>query len=234
MLRNKNILILLSGELIAGLGLWLGIIGNLEFLQAHVPSDFLKSVILAVGLLAGIAVGPLAGRLTDQINKKSIMLVSGFIRTISVTFMFVALYTESIWWMIIFLILIQISAAFYFPALQSAIPLVVEEKDLLKINGIYMNVSTLSRIVGTALAGVLLVILSLYQIYFLSLIAYLILFTLTFFLNIEENKEEQKEDEREKKEKKGFTEVLTVIKDMPVIAVIFILSMVPFLFIGGI
>ncbi|HWI48175.1 MAG TPA: MFS transporter, partial [Rummeliibacillus sp.] len=54
MWKNQNVWIILSGELIAGLGLWAGIIGNLEFMQERVPSDFMKSLILATGLLAGI------------------------------------------------------------------------------------------------------------------------------------------------------------------------------------
>ncbi len=99
----------------AGLGLWLGIIGNLEFMQEKVPSDFLKSLILASGLLAGLAVGPLAGRLTDQVKKKKVMLVSGFTRALSVIFMLIAIETGSVLWMIVFLVSIQVSAAFYFP-----------------------------------------------------------------------------------------------------------------------
>ncbi|MED0924089.1 MFS transporter, partial [Bacillus paranthracis] len=54
MWRNKNVWIVLIGEFIAGLGLWLGILGNLEFMQKYVPSDFMKSVILFIGLLAGV------------------------------------------------------------------------------------------------------------------------------------------------------------------------------------
>ncbi|MGA9468384.1 MAG: MFS transporter, partial [Exiguobacterium marinum] len=64
MWKNRNVWIILTGEFVAGLGLWLGIIGNLEFMQDRVPSDFVKAVILAIGLLAGVAIGPLAGRLT--------------------------------------------------------------------------------------------------------------------------------------------------------------------------
>ena len=36
MWRNKNVWIVLIGEFIAGLGLWLGILGNLEFMQKYV------------------------------------------------------------------------------------------------------------------------------------------------------------------------------------------------------
>ena len=96
MWKNRNVWIILTGEFVAGLGLWLGIIGNLEFMQEKVPSDFVKALILAGGLLAGVAIGPLAGRLTDQGSKKKIMLISSIVRALSVLFMFVAIETGSV------------------------------------------------------------------------------------------------------------------------------------------
>lgn len=81
MWRNKNVWIVLIGEFIAGLGLWLGILGNLEFMQKYVPSDFMKSVILFIGLLAGVLVGPMAGRVIDQYEKKKVLLYAGFGRS---------------------------------------------------------------------------------------------------------------------------------------------------------
>jgi MFS transporter, DHA3 family, macrolide efflux protein len=233
MWKNKNVWILLIGEFIAGLGLWLGIIGNLEFMQEKVPSDFLKSMILASGLLAGIAAGPLAGKITDQLSKKTVMLGAGFVRAISVVFMLIAIQTGSVWWMIVFLVVIQLSAAFYFPALQAAIPLVVAEKDLLQLNGVHMNVSTLSRILGTAVAGILLVILPLSMLYIGSLFAYLGLFILTWFLDIDESNKEQSPSKGGAKGSGGFKEVFPVIKGLPIVTMTLVLTLVPLLFIGG-
>ncbi|MCA1041918.1 MFS transporter [Bacillus infantis] len=232
MWKNKNVWILLTGEFIAGLGLWLGIIGNLEFMQEKVASDFLKSLILAAGLLAGLAVGPAAGRITDQASKKTVMLVSGFARSVSVVFMLIAIHTGSVWWMVVFLVCLQISAAFYFPALQAAIPMVVGEKDLLQLNGVYMNVSTLSRVLGTAVAGVLLVIMSLSMLYLLSLAAYLGLFILTCFLSFDEKKELKKQEDVKQKPA-GFSEVFPVIKGLPIVFMTLVLTLVPLLFLGG-
>ncbi|MFO7176786.1 MFS transporter, partial [Enterococcus faecium] len=90
-----------------------------------------------------------------QGSKKNIMLISSIVRALSVLFMFVAIETNSVVWMVVFLIILQGSAAFYFPALQAAIPLIVKERELLALNGVHMNVSTLSRVIGTAIAGVL-------------------------------------------------------------------------------
>jgi MFS transporter, DHA3 family, macrolide efflux protein len=234
MWRNRNVWILLSGEFIAGLGLWLGIIGNLEFMQAKLPSDFLKSLLLAGGLLAGIAVGPYAGRLTDQASKKRVMLIAGFVRAISVIFMLIAIHTGSIWWMAVFLVLLQISAAFYFPALQAALPLIVADKDLLQLNGVHMNVSTLSRIIGTALAGVLLVVLPLSMLYVGSLVGYVALFILTWFLNFDERQLDKTEKMKNKSsENTSFKDVFPIIKNLPIVYMTLIMTLVPVLFLGG-
>ncbi|MFE8699905.1 MFS transporter [Cytobacillus sp. FJAT-54145] len=232
MWKSKNVWILLIGEFIAGLGLWLGIIGNLEFMQEKVPSDFLKSLIIASGLLAGIAAGPMAGKITDKFSKRKVMLVSGFVRAFSVVFMLIAIQTGSVWWMVGFMIVLQLSAAFYFPALQAAIPLVVEEKDLLQLNGVHMNVSTLSRILGTAVAGILITMLPLSMLYIGSLVAYLGLFLLTWFLDIEEDKL-MNSSKGKVKNSGGFKEVFPIIKGLPIVSMTLILTLVPLLFLGG-
>jgi len=230
MWKNRNVWIILCGELIAGLGLWMGIIGNLEFMQVKVPSDFMKSIILAIGLLAGIAVGPIAGRITDQKRKKTVMLYAGLGRMISVLFMFLALYMDSIFWLVAFVIAIQVAAAFYFPALQAAIPLIVEGKDLLRMNGVHMNVATIARIIGTSLAGVLLVVMSLFMLYLSSFIAYFLLFIFTLCLKIDEPMEQKNANN---KGKGSFKEVLPVLKGLPIVLMTLILTLIPLLFLGG-
>ncbi|QOY36450.1 MFS transporter [Anaerobacillus isosaccharinicus] len=232
MWKNRNVWILLCGELIAGIGLWTGIIGNLEFLQQHVPSDFLKSLILFTGLLAGVIVAPLAGRIIDSNSKKKVMIYASFGRMISVLFMFLAIEFGSVWWMVCFMISIQLSAAFYFPALQALVPMVVKENDLLQMNGAHMNMTTIARIIGTALAGVMLVFMSLYSLYLASFVAYGFLLFSTYLLSVEED---DKMVNMPKKDKKAasFKEVLPVLKGLPIAMTALILTMIPMLFLGG-
>ena len=80
-----------------------------------------------------------------------------------------AIQFESIAFMIAFMVALQISAAFYFPALQSVIPLIVREHELLQMNGVHMNVGTIARIAGTSLGGILLVVMSLQYMYAFSM-----------------------------------------------------------------
>lgn len=232
MLKNRNVWIILFGELIAGLGLWAGIIGNLEFMQEKVPSDFIKSLILSCGLLAGILVGPMAGRIIDQSKKKTVMIYSSLGRVISILFMFIALATDSITWMIIFLITLQISVAFYFPALQACLPLIVEEKDLLQLNGWDMNISTVARVAGTALAGLVLVYAPIIVLYVISMIAYFIMLLFTFMLKIPESKENLQQSTK-KLDSGSFKEVFPLLKRDSGVRYTLILSFIPVLFLGS-
>ncbi|WNQ10125.1 MFS transporter [Paenibacillus aurantius] len=253
MWRNRNVWIIWSGEMVAGLGLWMSIIANLEFMQRYVPSDFMKSLILFAGLLAGVLVGPLAGRVIDASRKKTVLLYAGFGRMLSVAFMFLALHYSSVGWMVVFAVVLQISAAFYFPALQALVPMVVKEEELLAMNGVHMNVGTVSRILGTALGGAMLAVMSLYTLYMASLVAYVLLQIATWFLSVQESASvsgtgilsgEKAGDKLEepangrtagegKRRTGGFAEILPLLKTMPVVKSALLLTIVPTLFIGG-
>ncbi|MGN4127955.1 MFS transporter [Lysinibacillus sphaericus] len=229
MWRNRNVWIILLGEFVVGLGLWAGIIGNLAFMQEVVPSDFHKSLIISIGVLAGFIVGPLAGRIIDQTKKKTVIQWASIGRIVSVLFMFAALYTNSVIWMIIFLITLQIAAAFYMPALQSIIPMVVNNKDLLTLNAWQMNARTVSRIVGTAAAGLMLSYFELKWLYIISLIVYIIMFFITNCLQLDETVNQSIKD----KEQGGFKEVLPMLKEHPVVLMTLVLMLIPTLFLGS-
>lgn len=235
MWRNRNIWIILTGEMIAGLGLWMGIIGNLEFMQEKVPSDFMKALIMSVGLLAGLMIGPFAGKVIDQSKKKYVLIISGFGRMISVLFMLIALYTGSVWWMVAFMISIQIAATFYFPALQATIPLVVRDEELLTMNGLHMNVATIARVAGTALAGIMLVYWSLATLYWASIIAYSLLLLFTLMLRIDEGSSIQDLEAKVKSTEPagGFMEVFPVLKQYPAVGMTLIMTLIPLLFLGS-
>ncbi|WJY28970.1 MULTISPECIES: MFS transporter [Sporosarcina] len=232
MWKNRNVWIILSGELIAGIGLWTGIIGNLEFMQGLIPSDFVKALILSVGLLAGILAGPLAGRIIDQQPKKRILIIAGAGRLVSVVFMLIAIAAGSVWWMLAFVISIQLAATFYFPALQAAIPLVVREGELLTMNGLHMNVATIARVSGTALAGVILVYWSLSSLYWISIAAYAILLVFTFMLTIDEGKGEGSTGTAGTPNS-GFMDVFPVLKMYPAVGMTLIMTLIPLLFLGA-
>lgn len=229
MWRNRNVWIILLGEFVVGLGLWAGIIGNLAFMQEVVPSDFHKSLIISCGILAGLVVGPLAGRIIDRSRKKTVVQQASVARIISVLFMFIALYTNSVIWMILFLITLQIAAAFYMPALQSIIPMIVKDKDLMALNAWQMNARTISRIIGTAAAGFMLSFFELKWLYIISFIVYIIMFIITSFLQLDETENPSLMN----MEKGNFKEVLPMVKEHPIVLMTLVLMLIPTLFLGS-
>jgi len=229
MWHNRNVWIILLGEFVVGLGLWAGIIGNLAFMQEVVPSDFHKSLIISCGILAGLVVGPLAGRIIDQSRKKTVVQQASVARIISVLFMFMALYTNSVIWMILFLITLQIAAAFYMPALQSIIPMIVKDNDLMALNAWQMNARTISRIIGTAAAGFMLSFFELKWLYIISFIVYIIMFIITSFLQLDEAENPSLMN----KEKGNFKEVLPMVKEHPIVLMTLVLMLIPTLFLGS-
>jgi len=227
MLANRTFFLLMTGEVIAGAGLWFAIIGNLQFMQQLVPSDFLKGMILMCGLVVSILLSPKAGVIIDRHDKQKIMLYANLLRCISPVCMFPALAYQSLGWMIVSLVVMQISAAFYFPALQASLPAILPQGEWLKANSVHLNISTLSRIGGTAIAGVLVSSTNLSVLYLLSLAAYIMLAAVTFFLKIPRG------DANQRKEKLEFREVLILTKNDPALLVSLANIGLITLFLGG-
>lgn len=232
MWRNKNVWIVLIGEFVVGLGLWAGIIGNLAFMTELIPSDFHKSLLLAVGMLAGIAVGPLAGRIIDSKSKKMVLLGSSIGRIVAVLFMFVAIYLDSILFMLIFLVVLQIAASFFMPAMQSVVPMIVKDNDLLELNGWQMNIRTASRIVGAALAGIMVASFDVLWLYVVSIIMYIAMYFIMTMLSIDEEIVE-KTEHNNTKDKGSFKEVLPILVQYPIVLVTLALIIIPILFLGS-
>jgi len=228
MWKNRNVWIVLFSEFAVGLGLWAGIIGNLTFMQSLVPSDFHKSIILAIGMLAGLLVGPLAGRVIDRVSKKKVMIWSQVARVLSVLIMFVAIYFDSVLYMILFLIVLQLAAAFFLPAIQAAIPMIVEGKDLLELNAWHMNVRTVSRIIGTAAAGLMLTYVDVIWLYVVSMIMYAIMLIVLLWFKLPEENYQARQRSSGK-----FTEVFPIVKSYPMVLTALILMVIPTLFLGS-
>lgn len=217
------------GEIISGTGAWIGLIANLQFMQGLLSSDFLKSLILMSGLFVSVFLAPKAGVVIDRMDKRRVIFVASLVRCLGPICMYPALAYDSIGWMVVSMIVIQAAAGFYFPALQASIPSVVRSGDLLKANGIYLNISTLARIGGTAVAGVMVASMSLSTLFTLTLISYALLALLSLALDIPsiENKQQVQ------KPKIRFTEVFGIIRSEPSVLVGMVNMGVITLFLGG-
>ncbi|MGA4720987.1 MFS transporter [Fictibacillus nanhaiensis] len=233
MWRNRNFLILMFGLAVSSTGLWVGIIGNLEFLQMNVESSFLQALIILAGFLVGIFLAPMAGRIIDRSNKKKILIYAGFARCAAIFFMYLAIAYNNVWWMVVYTLVIGISGTFSQPAMQTLLPLIVKKDELLDANGVNMNIFTASRIVGTALGGVMLVGMSLFSLYTVTLISYVILLVSTFFLDVEEQPKKTDSSGRKDNFFRTLGELYPIIKNERKVVYGIFLLIPAYLFLSG-
>ncbi|HZG81040.1 MAG TPA: MFS transporter, partial [Brevibacillus sp.] len=102
--RNRTFLLLMTGEVVAGAGMWIFIIANLQFMQGLIPSDTLKAFVLMSGLAVSILLSPKAGVIIDTYDKRKVLIISSWVRCISPVLMLPAIAYDSLIWMIIALI----------------------------------------------------------------------------------------------------------------------------------
>ncbi|MGE5703436.1 MAG: MFS transporter [Clostridia bacterium] len=213
LVRNRTFLLLMLGEVIAGAGLWIFIIGNLQFMQHLVPSDTVKGLILMSGLFVGVLLSPKAGVIIDRSDKKKILFYSSVVRCFSPLLMIPAINMSSIWLMVLALIILQGSNAFYLPAVQSSLPAIVGQSGLLRANSVYLNIVTLSRIGGTAVGGILVTTIQLNHMYLFTLATNVFLAVVMLWIHIPKDAESKRRDNQEIR----FTEIFALIKREPAI-----------------
>ncbi|WP_227793572.1 MFS transporter [Paenibacillus guangzhouensis] len=229
LLRNRTFMILMLGEIVAGTGIWISVIANLQFMQHLVPTDFGKSLILMVGLFIGVLISPQAGVWVDKYDKRKILLFTSVFRCLAPISMFAALHFQSIPFMLLSVVIMQLAATVYMPAVQASLPAIIPKDQLLKANSVYFNISTIARIGGTALAGVMVVVFDLFTLYLLSLIFYVILVALNPWIRIPR----LEGSAARIREKMKFKEIFPMIRQEPAILIALMNAGVLTLFLGG-
>ncbi|UFJ41971.1 MFS transporter [Brevibacillus humidisoli] len=217
------------GEIIAGTGMWVAIIANLQFMQHLISSDFLKSLVLMVGLTASVVLSPTAGVMIDRHDRRTILIISSLVRCAAPLCMFPALASDSIAWMILSLVILQSANAFYLPTIQAAVPSVVSSEELLQANAVYLNISTLSRIGGTALGGIMVATMDLWTLYLLAILSFGLLVALSWYNRIPQTERAG----AMLPEKPRFVEVFSMIRGEPGVLVGIINMGIITLFLGG-
>jgi MFS family permease len=110
--------------------------------------------IFSIGeLISGFISGPIA----DRFNKKRLLIISDFLRAV-VLFTLYFLSVENlvnIYVIVLILLVLSILSPVFSITQFTIMPLLVESDELLKANGIFNSFTTISRILGPALGGVL-------------------------------------------------------------------------------
>ena len=207
-MRNKNFIIIVIGQVISIFGNAIQRFSMALYLLEFTGSTAVFANILAISTIPYIIFAPIAGRLSDNMNRKKIIVYLDLLCSVIIGgYAFILLNgrdNELIVATVMFTL--SICATLYGPAVVSSIPQIVDEDKLTTANGIINQVGSVVNFLGPILAGILYGLLGIKLIVVINAISFLISAIMELFLDIPDvvKREQVKSNDKEKLLSIGF------------------------------
>lgn len=185
-MKNKNFIIIVIGQIISLFGNAIQRFSMSLYLLAFTGSTATFATILSLSTIPYIIFAPIAGRLSDKINKKKIMVyLDLFCFALIGVYAFILFKgNDNVLIVGTVMFILSICATLYGPAVTSSIPQIVEEEKLTSANGVINQVGSIVNFVGPILAGILYGLLGIKIIVIINAVSFLISAIMEMFLNI--------------------------------------------------
>ena len=192
-LMNRNFTMVVIGQLIS-------LFGNsiLRFALSLYVLDLTGSAavfgtVTAISIIPMILLSPFGGMIADRVNRRNIMVALDFITAFLVLgFGFTLSESNAIPFIAVMLILLSIIQSFYTPSVQSSVPLLQMEENLVRANSIVNQVTMLANLVGPVLGGLLYGFFGAMPIIIVSCICFFLSAILEVFIHIPHEKRQGK------------------------------------------
>ena len=185
-MKNKNFIIIVIGQIISLFGNAIQRFSMSLYLLEFTGSTAAFARILAISTIPYIIFAPIAGRLSDNINRKKIMVYLDLICSVVIgiyAFILLKGYDHELIVGTVMFIL-SICATLYGPAVTSSIPQIVEEEKLTSANGVINQVGSIVNLAGPILAGLVYGLLGIKAIVIINAVSFLVSAIMEMFLDI--------------------------------------------------
>jgi MFS family permease len=156
-LKHRNFQLFFSGQLISLIGTWMQTVAQGWLVYRMTSSSLLLGIVTFAGQIPVVPVAPFAGMVADRWNRRKVVIAT---QTASMILAFILailtlLKIVTVWEIIVLAALMGVVNAFDIPARQSFLVEMVGREDLM--NAIALNSSMFNgaRIIGPAIAGIL-------------------------------------------------------------------------------
>lgn len=208
-MKDKNFIIILVGQIISLFGNAIQRFSMSLYLLEFTGSTKSFANILAISTIPYVLFAPIAGKLSDNVNKKKIMVyLDLFCGVLIGGYSFILfLNRDSTYIVGVVMVMLSICYTLYGPAVTASIPQIVEEDELTTANGIINQVGSVVNFAGPIIAGIVYGIFGIKVIVVVNAISFIFSAILEMFLDIpdvkiEKNLNEINENEyRSKKHK---------------------------------
>ena len=185
-MKNKNFIIIVIGQIISLFGNAIQRFSMSLYLLEFTGSTASFANILAISTIPYIIFAPIAGRLSDKVNRKKIMVYLDLFCSVLIGgYAFILLRgrdSELIVGAVMFML--SICYTLYGPAVVASIPQIVEEDKLTSANGIINQVGSIVNFVGPILAGLLYGLVGIKIIVIINAVSFLASAIMEMFLDI--------------------------------------------------
>jgi MFS transporter, DHA3 family, macrolide efflux protein len=152
-LKNRNFLAIWLAQLVSSFGEWLALLALLSLVafQRH-GTPYQVSWVLIAYVLPVALVGPVAGVFVDRWSLKTTMIGSNLVR--AALALLLAL-PSSLYLLYGIVFVLSAVTCFFVPAQMAALPLVVRKEELLVANSANTQTTYFNKVIGPAVAGLL-------------------------------------------------------------------------------
>jgi MFS family permease len=154
-LRQRNFSFLWIGQFISVIGDYVLFIALPFYTYNLTGSVLATSAMFFVSTLPRMFLGSVAGVFVDRWDRKRTMIIADLLRILLVGMLVLVRSSSWLWLIYASAFLESVVSQFFNPAKSAIIPLLVDEKDLMPANSLNGLSDALTRLLGSALGGVL-------------------------------------------------------------------------------
>ena len=193
-LFNRNFVMVVIGQLISLFGNSILRFALALFVLDITGSATIFGTVTAFAVIPTIILSPFGGMIADRVNRRNIMVVLDFLTSLLVLgFGFILSDKNAVPLIATVLVLLSIIQACYTPSVNSSVPLLQEEKNLVKANSVVNQVTMLANLIGPILGGILYGFFGAIPIIYVSGICFFLSAILEVFIRIPFEKLKQQE-----------------------------------------
>lgn len=156
-LRHKNYRLFFFTQFVSVAGTWLQMTAMPWLVYKMTNSAFLLGLIAFLSQIFILLLAPIAGTIADQYDKKKLLMITQILSMLQALIIAALVLTGSVqlWHIIALSIFLSIVNAFDMPIRQSFIVQMVGKEDLMNAIGLNSFIFNSGRVIGPAIAGVL-------------------------------------------------------------------------------
>ena len=152
--QNRRYFPLWLGQLVSSLGDTLNYIAIVIYVFQLTGSGFDLAKLSIFQIVPILLIAPVAGVVIDRFSRKKVLIAADVARAVLISGLVFAPNVESIY---AIAVLVAVATTFFRPTVQAVIPALVAEGELLAANSVAWSTEQLVQIIGSALAGGLIV-----------------------------------------------------------------------------